>query len=185
MHKLKQQQQQQQLNTAVPEYLRRASRLLPFLLDLDFRPCFFAVTNHRYGDVHRLRADLVELTHLGRTSTVWGVKSRVSGPFGDGEFGDILRITDRLLLFLHTPADPDAGRSGGAGRGDPGPFAREAATAFTPPPPLGSQERARDPRFQGEFTETDLAGVTCVSPSLSLSISLCGVLALGELAAKT
>jgi hypothetical protein len=42
-----------------------------------------------FGSVHVLRAQLSELMNLQRTYTVWGVKSRVSGPFGDDEFGTI------------------------------------------------------------------------------------------------
>jgi hypothetical protein len=58
-----------------------------------------------YGNVNALRSELSELVFLARTYTTWGVKSLVSGPFGDEQFRDIMLICDRLLAFLHTPDD--------------------------------------------------------------------------------
>ena len=61
-----------------------------------------------YGDIHVLRVEMSKLVYLTRTYSVWGVKSRVSGPFGDGEFGEIMATVDRLLVFLHSrPLNPE------------------------------------------------------------------------------
>jgi hypothetical protein len=63
-----------------------------------------------YGDVHVLRCELNELVSLARTTTVWGVKSTVSGDFNDGAFTDLMRMADRLLYFLYAPsASPELG----------------------------------------------------------------------------
>jgi hypothetical protein len=82
-----------------------------------------------YGNVHWLRADLNELLYLVRTATVWGVRSRVSGPFGNAQFVDVLKIANRLMLFLFAPADPCGGGEGSVGVGpsdDAAHFAQEA-----------------------------------------------------------
>ena len=58
-----------------------------------------------YGDIHVLRSDLSELMYLARTSSVWGVSSRVSGSFDNKAFGNIMGILDRLMVFMHTNAE--------------------------------------------------------------------------------
>jgi hypothetical protein len=55
-----------------------------------------------YGDVHSLRVDVNELVFLQRTSFVWGIKSLLSGPFGDNELRQFMEIIDRLITFLST-----------------------------------------------------------------------------------
>jgi hypothetical protein len=84
-----------------------------------------------YGDVHALRADLSELIYLNRTSTVWGVKSKIAGAFDDDKFGVVMHILDKVLTFMHTPYEQDRVLMGP--RGD-------------------------DSSYCGHFAETDLQG---------------------------
>jgi hypothetical protein len=49
-----------------------------------------------FGDVHALRVEMSNLVFLTRTASVWGVKSRVSGPFGDKDFGDTMQVSSSM-----------------------------------------------------------------------------------------
>jgi hypothetical protein len=49
-----------------------------------------------FGDVHALRVEMSNLVFLTRTASVWGVKSRVSGPFGDKGFGDTMQVSSLM-----------------------------------------------------------------------------------------
>jgi hypothetical protein len=90
-----------------------------------------------YGDIHVLRADLTEVMYLIRTSSVWGVKSWLSGPFGDEQLGSILSIIDRMHAFIYyQEGDPD------------GDWSKNEA------------------HYQGYFKETGLDGVTFESKGL-------------------
>ena len=62
-----------------------------------------------FGDVHTLRVELNDLGYWLNTYSDWGVHSKLSGPFRDAEFNQVMATLDRLLRFLHTA--PEAARS--------------------------------------------------------------------------
>ena len=61
-----------------------------------------------FGDVHALRLELMDLSFLLGTYSGWGVRSALSGPFGDGEFGRCMACLDRCLRFLYHDGSPAA-----------------------------------------------------------------------------
>jgi hypothetical protein len=54
-----------------------------------------------FGDVHTLKASIDELDELISTYSGWCVHSKISGPFGDAEFGRAMYLVDVLLLFIY------------------------------------------------------------------------------------
>jgi len=54
-----------------------------------------------FDSVHALRSQTADLFYFLQTYSVWGVKSDLSGEFGNEEFGKTMETIERLLLFLH------------------------------------------------------------------------------------
>jgi hypothetical protein len=71
------------------------------LLDTEAVPVF--------GNVGDMSAELGFLTFLVRSSEVWGVSSRVSGPFQPEKYDLVVRTCDRVSEFLfHAPSEVEA-----------------------------------------------------------------------------
>ena len=56
-----------------------------------------------FGNVADMSAELSYLTFLVRSSEVWGVSSRVSGPFGPDKYDTVVRTCDKIAEFLFHP----------------------------------------------------------------------------------
>jgi hypothetical protein len=51
-------------------------------------------------DIHNLRVELNDLSYFLSNYSVWGVKSRLSGPFDDHAFNATMQFIRRLMQFL-------------------------------------------------------------------------------------
>jgi hypothetical protein len=54
-----------------------------------------------FGNVSEMTSELGYLTFLTRSYSVWGVHSRVSGPFGPDKYDQVLRTLDKLQAFFY------------------------------------------------------------------------------------
>eukprot|EP00615_Pteridomonas_danica_P005853 CAMPEP_0114339576 /NCGR_PEP_ID=MMETSP0101-20121206/7817_1 /TAXON_ID=38822 ORGANISM="Pteridomonas danica, Strain PT" /NCGR_SAMPLE_ID=MMETSP0101 /ASSEMBLY_ACC=CAM_ASM_000211 /LENGTH=2941 /DNA_ID=CAMNT_0001472581 /DNA_START=113 /DNA_END=8938 /DNA_ORIENTATION=+ len=57
-----------------------------------------------FGNVSEMTSELGYLTFLTRSYSVWGVCSRVSGPFGPDKYEQVLRTLDKLQSFFYEKA---------------------------------------------------------------------------------